>query len=248
MLTVLAARMDGQIQRTIEILPRSGPLTPEERITSLLIAARQNDVQAVKALLEGGVDSNAVDQGSMSTPLAVAAIWSSLDVLKLLLAAGANANAKAGGKTALTSAIEYSPDTRSGDPRAQQAQLAAVKALIAAGADVNAMDDRAGLTALTWAVVHDRIDIATALIDAGAKVNALNTHGVGIWDARQKDASSTALMHAAYAGYAGMARMLRARGADPDVKDKNGKTALQHALENGRVEMEYALKPSGEKN
>jgi ankyrin repeat protein len=52
-----------------------------------------------------------------------------------------------------------------------------VKLLIDNGADVNAIRDWDGRSALIWAASHGRTDIVKLLIDNGADVNAKNNKG-----------------------------------------------------------------------
>src|SRR5690606_31848319 len=63
-------------------------------------------------------------------------------------------------------------------------------------------------------------DIATALVERGANVNAVNAHGI------------SALMIAAARGNIPMIGLLLDAGADPNLKSKAGKTAIDIAREN----------------
>jgi ankyrin repeat protein len=63
-------------------------------------------------------------------------------------------------------------------------------------------------------------DIATALVERGANVNAANVHGV------------TALMIASARGNIPMLGLLLEAGADPSLKSKAGKMAIDIAREN----------------
>jgi ankyrin repeat protein len=63
-------------------------------------------------------------------------------------------------------------------------------------------------------------DIATALIERGANVNAVNAHGV------------SALMIAAARGNIPMMGLLLEAGADPKLKSAAGKTAIDIARDN----------------
>ena len=75
-----------------------------------------------------------------------------------------------------------------------------VKALIAAGADVNAKNNY-GFTALMEAALMGHTEIAKALIAAGADVNAKSNRG------------ETALMDAASMGHTEIVKILKAAGA-----------------------------------
>lgn len=97
---------------------------------------------------------------------------------------------------------------------------AAVRALLAEGADANETDAD-GKTALAWAVDADNLDIATALLDAGANVAATNRYGVA------------PLFLASENGSAKMLEALLDRGADPDTALPDGETALMTAARTG---------------
>ncbi len=86
-------------------------------------------------------------------------------MVELLLKAGADPNAaQAEGETVLMTAA------RTGIP-------AAVKTLLAYGADVNAKESWRGQTALMWAAAEGHAEALQALLEAGAQVNARSTAG-----------------------------------------------------------------------
>jgi len=127
---------------------------------------------------------------------------------------------------------------------------AAVKALVSAGADVNARAGD-GSTALHWAAQNDDLALADLLIGKGAKVNAATDIGITpLWiaannseaamvqrllDARADPniAPSTdgaPLMEAAQRGNAEAVKALLDHGADPNAKEvSHGQTALMWA-------------------
>ena len=80
--------------------------------------------------------------------------------------------------------------------------------------------DPDGTTPLHWAVRHDDLKTAEALIKAGADVNAVDTRG------------DTALHGAAGKGYDEVVKFLAEHGANLNLKDKQGKTALDAAIGN----------------
>ena len=111
---------------------------------------------------------------------------------------------------------------------AQAGHAGCVKALVAAGADVNARRDAAnndannsGWTVLMMAAFNGHADCIEALIAAGADVNA------------KKGAGGTALMSAAGQGHADCVNALIAAGADVNAKSDAGDTALMIATQAG---------------
>ena len=125
-----------------------------------------------------------------------------------------------------------------------------------------------GTTALHWAAHWNDLSTVTALIRAGANVNAVNRYGVSpllvasavgngvaVMDALLKtgaDANTasgdheTALMVAARAGNAAMMKLLLAYGADPNAEEGwRGQTALMWAAANNNREAVQTLLEGG---
>ncbi len=112
---------------------------------------------------------------------------------------------------------------------AGRGRRAAVAALIAAGADVNAADVR-GFTPLFHAC-HDADedrgypDIVQALLDAGADKEACIGYGV------------RPLMYAAGHGEAGVVEVLLAAGVDVRARNEGGRTALMMVKDRDYVDV-----------
>ncbi len=104
--------------------------------TALMLAAWKNASECLKLLLAAGADVNHADTGG-ETSLIKAACQNSSRCVKLLLEAGANLNqADQNGKTALIAAgSEFAQDPASSSQL--ELQDAALKLLLAAGAEVN---------------------------------------------------------------------------------------------------------------
>lgn len=110
--------------------------------------------------------------------------------------------------------------------------LAKVKNLISAGADINAKSP-ASFTPLMTAILEGHTEIAKFLIEKGADVNA-----------KFKD-FRTPLMFAAQKGDTEIAKLLILKGADVNAKSDQGETALSIAEKAGMNKMAALLKQSG---
>jgi ankyrin repeat protein len=119
---------------------------------------------------------------------------------------------------------------------ARAGATAAVKTLLARGAAVNATERWNGQTALMWAAAQGHADVARALIEARADVNArsavrrvfVNTGGTtsGRSSSDMDFGGSTPLLFAARAGSVDTARVLLAAGARINERAADGSTAL----------------------
>lgn len=110
--------------------------------------------------------------------------------------------------------------------------LARVKALIAAGSNVNAKDEK-GVTPLMAASLLGHIEVVRALLAAKADVNAKDDEG------------TTALVYASVQGRVEVVRALLAAKADVNAKKKSGWTALKYASAKGHDEVVKLLKKAG---
>ena len=126
---------------------------------ALILATKRNNIKIVKLLLKNGVDVNAQDKGG-NTSLLIGA--DNVALVKLLLEHGANVHAKNNANE--TALIRASRNIRGAET---------VKVLLAAGADVNAMDSW-GYTPLMKAAYAGNVDTVQTLLEAGADVNVKN--------------------------------------------------------------------------
>jgi ankyrin repeat protein len=101
--------------------------------------------------------------------------------------------------------------------------LAAVRKLIAAGADVNSASGD-GSSPLLWAVHRSDLDMAQVLIKAGARPDIANRYGV------------TPLLEASRTGDVEMIELLLKAGADPKHAHPEGETPLMAAARSGSVD------------
>ncbi len=151
---------------------------------------------------------------------------------------------------AAIAAAQNSPIDNALRQSAQDGDVAAVKALIADGANVNSRDKTGG-TALLWvAPARDNPEMVKLLIASGADVNAADNRGEtalmiaasqsnpGIMRAlieagakvnARNDKGVTALMSAAARANVVEIKILLANGADATIKDKEGRVAADFA-------------------
>jgi ankyrin repeat protein len=112
-------------------------------------------------------------------------------------------------------------------------EVAEVKRLIAAGADVNAQNDY-GATPLSEAAVAGNVEVIDRLLKAGAKVDAANADG------------QTALMIVARTSNVEAAKLLLKRGAKVDQRETwRNQTALMWAAAEGQPAMVRLLVRAG---
>lgn len=108
-------------------------------------------------------------------------------------------------------------------PAVQSGDVSQVAAAVAAGADVHALDEE-GMTPLMVAVATNApTEVTEALLAAGADVNQQGANGM------------TALMYAAAQGTPAQVVYLLNAGADPTVRDAEGRSAADHAARNPPV-------------
>lgn len=125
----------------------------------LFDAARNNDLELAKLLIEKGADVNAKEWDG-STPLHVVAFNGSLEFAKLLIEKGADVNCK--DKNAFTP-LHLAADDK----------LEVIELLIEKGAYLNAKNEL-GYTALHCAALYNSVEVAKLLIEKGADVNIKN--------------------------------------------------------------------------
>ena len=219
-------------------------------------AVRSGDDDAVRAVIEQGVDVNA-PEGDGATVLHWAARWDNAAAVDLLLDAGARpAAANAYGVTPLSLACinrstlvvgrlldagaDPSAVTSMGETVlmtcARTGAADAVRALLDAGADnVDARESSRGQTALMWAVAQGHPDVVRVLVEYGADVHArtesrsllVSLGGRGAERAGNLPLGGfTPLLFAARQGSVDSARLLLDAGADVNETAPDGASVL----------------------
>jgi ankyrin repeat protein len=212
--------------------------------TALAWAAHWNDLEMADMLLAAGADVNAANEYGV-TPLMLANTNRSAAMAERLLKAKANPNA-----TLWTGETPLMTASMNGD-------LAIVKLLLAHGANVNAAEPRRGQTALMWAIAYRRPAVAKVLIEAGADVRA-RTHRYetdGFTPMAIKgyagnvnataEGGSTPLLFAARAGDLETAKLLVAKGADPNESTQEDGNTMVAAAAGGYEDLALFLLQNG---
>jgi uncharacterized protein len=237
---------------------------------ALAIAAMEDNIAAVRQLLQQGFDVNSA-QGDGTTALHWAAMRNDLEIGRLLLRSGANVNAatRIGGLTPLflaatagsaamvsellkCGASAQSSNSVNGTTALMKASAAGsaetVKLLLDHGADPNATEKGLGQTALMFAAAVDRADAVTLLASSGAdlKITSKVTHIEPRKDPDSDDFPLDAdlILHANLPpGTAAAAAALAGRRASPTVS--GGMTALLLAARDDRQAAARALLDAG---
>jgi ankyrin repeat protein len=207
--TAASGNFRGKLQ-PIPVPDRVGG-NPKGGLTPLMYAARQGNLDAVRTLLDGGADINAVN-GDKSTALLLATINGRFDVAKLLVDRGADVKlASMEGATPLYVVVntQWTRHSVYPQPTAKYEKthyLDLMKALLDHGADPNAR-----LTRDLW-YGHRELDRGVEYVTATGATPFWKCAEVGDLD--------------------GM-RLLVARGADPNIANIDGITPLLMAAGTG---------------
>ena len=184
----------------------------QDRGTPLSLAAKYGHASIVKLLLETEkVDVNAKTSLG-ATPLSLAAEYGHASIVKLLLETGK---------------VDVNAETLSGFTPLHMAiwkgNEATVGLLLETGqADVNSRDTF--LQSPLWVAARNGHDAAAKLLLETGKVEI---------DARDKSGDQSPLFQAVIFGHESTVTMLLAWGANVDMQDREGRTALSYAVEEG---------------
>lgn len=160
---------------------------------------------------------SAAEQAQLDQELIAAAKANNAPLVAGLIGRGGNVNAK--------DAIQDSAFLYAGAEGFNEV----LRLTLAAGADV-ASTNRYGGTALIPASEHGHVETVQILIAAGVPVNHVNNLG---WTAMQE----AILLNNGGPRQLEVVRLLLDAGADPDIRDPEGRTALQNAERLGFTEI-----------
>jgi ankyrin repeat protein len=195
------------------------------RDADLIEAARRGDATEVGRLLSQGASVTARDPEG-ATALVAAAYGNHLEAARALVEAGADVNAK--DRTEQSAFLLATSEN----------YLELLDLTLAAGADVAAKDSYNG-TGLIRAAERGHAEVVRRLLATPIEVDHVNRLG---W---------TALLEAVILGDGGpdhlrTVRLLVEAGADLDLPDRDGVTALAHAERRGQEQVAAVLRESGD--
>jgi ankyrin repeat protein len=220
---------------------------------SLVVAVKQADPAAVRALLERHVDVN-TPEADGTTALHWAVHRQDAGIVDLLIRAGANVKAanrygitplalasETGNASIIGRLLKEGADPNSAVADGQTALMTAartgsveaIKVLLAHGADVRARERWRGQTALMWAAADNNAVAARVLVDAGSELNARSSGGF------------TPLLFAVRGGHIETAEMLSSAGADVNDALPDGTSAVVLAVMNAHYELAARLLERG---
>jgi ankyrin repeat protein len=221
------AVLDNDLAKVNKLLAAGADAKAANRygVTPLYVACENANPAIIERLLKAGVDPNSVSTEG-ETALMTVARTGVVEAAKVLLDHGAKVDSREEwhGQTALMWAVD-------------EQHPAMVKELIAHGADVNAVSNinkwerqvtseprdkwlpLGGLTPLLFAARQGCVACEQVLLDAGAKINTADPDGIG------------PVVMAIINGHYDAAALLINRGADPNLADDTGRTALFSAVD-----------------
>jgi len=207
-------------------LAQTPPSERELRIyAGLHDAAARGDVAEIEQLIAEG-EKPGIQDANSRTPLHVATFLRRHDAVRALLRLGADPNALDVERYDIVTIAAVNDD------------LEMLKIALAAGANARAVTSPYAGTALIAAAHRGHVEIARALIAAKAPLNHVNNLG---W---------TALLEAVVLGngsakYVAVVDALVKAGADVNIADRHGTTALGHARSRGYSQIARILENAG---
>jgi ankyrin repeat protein len=223
--------------------------------TALMMAARTGKPDAIKALLDNRAQINATETWGGTTALMWAVSESHPDAVRLLIDRGADVNSRSkivpsegrrGGSTGNSSVTSMPRDPQPGEkPKkdyyggftplhfaVRQGDMESTRALVAAGADVNAITAD-GKGSLELAIYNGNYEIASFLIDSKANLNHADAESFTplFWAVdRRNMETNPGMPWMVTADPLPLIKKLLAAGADPNAFVDNIPTSRRSAL------------------
>jgi uncharacterized protein len=173
----------------------------------LLVAILKDHEAIARYLIDRGANVNGSFQGR--TPLFIAIQKRQIELARLMIQGGADINAIAVGGSPFLLAVTLGTY--------EDAEIEDLFLRSGQKPNIDAKDPHER-TALVWAILNRRSQIAMWLLQHGAQVNTVDSDG------------KTPLQHAVYRRGVEIVRALSARAADTSVRDAHGQTPLLQAL------------------
>jgi ankyrin repeat protein len=174
--SLLYAAVSAKDLPSVQSLLKDGASPTSDMLTT---AIWNNSHDILHALAPSGIDLE-TRSPRYGTPLDCAISQKNITAIHILLKAGASPNGESiYGKLLHAAVVMQFPE--------------AIKALIAAGADLEAPKDRFGQSPLILAALFDYADMAQLLLNAGANPNATDTAGNTVRAVAQKQKSTAVL-------------------------------------------------------
>ncbi len=200
-------------------------------LTALQIAWDKSDTEMVKTLIDAGADVNVRWKDGFTLLMKAANLTgdAGLEIVKALLAAGALLECKCS-EPSKVPGIKVNGN-RALILAAWRGNIAVVKELVAAGANVDARSE-GGDTALTVAAAAEQghVSVVKALLAAGAGLE-FSSISTDSWK------GMTALLWAVCKGHHNVVQLLLAAGADASAQTSKGDNALTLAAQRSDAKM-----------
>ena len=205
--------------------------------TPLMLAAGSGKTAAVHLLLDHGADVNARDVTNGQTAVMFAAALNRGEAIKMLADHGADlgvltkvSHVQKGRRARVDDELDEATVEMGGNTAlhfaAREGAFDAVRALVAAGADVDQVSGNDNTPPITQALITGNLDIAMFLLESGAGPNIVNADGVAplyaTLDARfaQRTWYPPPTVEQEKTDYLDLMRALLAKGADPNARLK----------------------------
>ncbi|MCI0416089.1 ankyrin repeat domain-containing protein [bacterium] len=193
----------------------------EHKITPLMKACWDGEMEIATYLMDQGADVNAADE-SGTTPLFNAVARNRPEFVQLLIDRDAKVNVK--------DSRQFTPLTNAAAAGAEEIS----RILVKAGADI--LVETYGLTPLMFAVASRKIPMVKLLVELGAPVDQVSSLS-----------GQTALFSAIYSGSAEMVQALIDLKANVNFRTKDGDTPVKAAQKGDQFDIIDLLKAAGAK-